>query len=555
MCATELNTVEKSFSEQSLQSLQSQANTEIWDPTYLHDEPKPRIRSLWMHEETHRMLCGEPREGETEPVKYPTSFGELMEQVGIQPMDEDTLNFSEKQPEKPYLNGAQANFTYSSIDVNFSTPAKDRDTVALDYHLLGGDNKGLDSPPRRSSTSSSEFIWEPESDLPADYPARPESPVMRSCKTRPYSGSDLTSVDGNLHPNTPTEREGEELRPSPSQRVQATLDRTTSVLRSESLELHVRRQRKVSIRSISKYEEELKRNIENSLLEAYHPTKQVADSNSTVATESFNTSEQPSTQATTPLTLFNTRMSTLEFADTHRRPEADAAATSVAKNLGFNRIYVAEIFPNSDLFTPEGVAITGMGVRILASYNCPSDIVLETDLHLQVLRSPLGAIRWHDKDALPGASNKGLLIRLHSKGPYGVPRQFHTGGIVYGAFHVAQSQDGEDSGITDKEQAALVDAANAMKLILFKKSDKRDRKDSAGNKPSSHMGNDTKPAPAVETEVAGPVHSNPAPTVEATETEEAEHPHSISREAMKAAAKAVAEVLNFNMEDEMSPQW
>lgn len=553
MCAAQLNTViETSFSEETLRSLQAQVNTEVWDPTYLQSEPKPKVRSLWMHEDTHRMLCGEPREDETDSTNYPTTFEELMERVAIDSTDEDTVHHPEEQFQGPYMNGAQANFTYSSIYVNPSTPAKEGDAVESDYPLLGSDNEGPDSPPRGHSSSRSEspaserFVWRPDSPASQGFTLRPESPVMRSTTPRPYSGSDLTSVDGNFHPNTPTGHDFGGSR-SPSQRVQDVLDRTASVLQSQSPEVQMplRRQRKKSIRSISQYEEELKRlKIESEIREAHSQATKIDISNSTVVTGSSNASEQPSTQATTPLTSFNTRMSTLEFADTHRRPEADAAAMSVARKLGFNRVYVAEIFPNSDLMTPGGLAVTGMGVRILASYNCPQDMILDTDIHLQVLRSSLGAMKWHDKDALPGDTNKGLLIRLHSKGPYGVPRHLHTGGIVYGAIDVAQLQSGEDAGITDQEQAVLVDAANEMKLILFKRSDKRDRKDST-------------PAAAAKTEGAGPNRSIPAPAIETLKVEDdvPEHPNSISAKSMREASEAVSALVKFNMDEEMSPQW
>ncbi|KFZ08363.1 hypothetical protein V502_09399 [Pseudogymnoascus sp. VKM F-4520 (FW-2644)] len=553
MCAAQLNTViETSFSEQTLSSLQAQVNTEVWDPTYLQSEPKPKVRSLWMHEDTHRMLCGEPREDETDSTNYPTTFEELMERVAIDSTDEDTVHHPEEQFQGPYMNGAQANFTYSSIYVNPSTPAKERDAVESDYPLLGSDNEGPDSPlggqssSRSESPASERFVWRPDSPTSQGFTLRPESPVMRSLTPRPYSGSDLTSVDGNFHPNTPTGPEFGGSR-SPSQRVQDVLDRTASVLQSESPEVQMplRRQRKKSIRSISQYEEELKRlKIESEIREAHSQATRIDGSNSTAVTGSSNASEQPSTQATTPLTSFNTRMSTLEFADTHRRPEADAAAMTVARKLGFNRVYVAEIFPNSDLMTPGGLAVTGMGVRILASYNCPQDMILDTDIHLQVLRSSLGAMKWHDKDALPGDTNKGLLIRLHSKGSYGVPRHLHTGGIVYGAIDVAQLKSGEDAGITDQEQAVLVDAANEMKLILFKRSDKRDRKDST-------------PAAAAKTEGAGPNRSIPAPAIETPKVEDdvPEHPNSISAKSMREASEAVSKLVKFNMDEEMSPQW
>ncbi|KFY01331.1 hypothetical protein V490_00952 [Pseudogymnoascus sp. VKM F-3557] len=524
ICARELNTVmDKSISEGDLQPLisqanavmekspsqqtlqPSQANTELWDPTYLPDEPKPQGRNLWMHEETHRMLCGEPEEEEEDQTKYPTTFAELMEQIAIQNKEEDEALSSDKKVATSYLNpyasAAQASSTYSSIDVNFSTPAKDRDTVVSDYPLLGIENE---SPPLRGFTPRSEspdsgaFQWRPES--PKGFTMRPESPVMRSCTPRPYSGSDLTSVDGNLHPNTPTEREVGGS--SSSQRVQDVLDRTASVLKSEAPERPLWRQRKKSIRSISKYEAELKSNLERELREAHDKAAQVADSDSTAATAataSFNTPELPSTQATTPLTSFTTRMSTLEFADTHRRPDADAAAMSIAKKLNFDRVYVAELVPGNSVMTPDGQAVASVDVRILASYNCPPDMELGPDFHLEVLRSPLGAISWSDADALPGASNKGLFIRLHSKGPYGVPRQQHTGGIVYAALHTTPFKDGEATEITDQEQAALVDAANEMKLILFKKGYKRERKESAsgvdGNA-SSHTGDHGTTAPA-----------------------------------------------------------
>ncbi|KFZ00493.1 hypothetical protein V498_00018 [Pseudogymnoascus sp. VKM F-4517 (FW-2822)] len=576
LCSADLNTlIDKSLSLEGQRTLQRQAKTEVWDPTYLQSEPKPEVRDLWMHEKTHRMLCGESEEEERGPVDFPRTFQELFQRVctGSDDEDDDSVRNSVKQqPLAPYINGARANVTYSSIDVNFNTPAKERDTVASDYPLLGSDNEGPDSPPRGSSprsesAASGGFVWRPESPAVQGVTWRPDPPLPAGYPTpRSYSSSDLTSVEVNL-PNTPTgpESSGSSF---PSQTVQDVLDGTASVLQAQSSEVPVRRQRKKSIRSISKYEEELRKNIEDGIREAHRQATAIAGSSSTAITGSSNVSELPSTQATTPLTSFNTRMSTLEFADTHRRPEADAAATSVAKKLGLNRVYVAEIFPKSDLMVPGGVSVTGMGVRILASYNCPSDMILDTDFHLQVLRSPLGAMRWHDKDALPGSANKGLLIRLHSKGPYGVPRSLHTGGIIYGAIHVAQLQDGKDVGITDKEQAALVDAANEMKFILFKKNDKRERKDSAS---TSHIATlITSPAPAkaegaglglsisspgIETpkaKVLGPQLPKPASTFEA---EYEQHPNSISVQSMEEASRAVAEVLKFNMDEELNPQW
>ncbi|ELR02029.1 hypothetical protein VC83_08650 [Pseudogymnoascus destructans] len=590
VCAAELNTIlEKSFSEQSLHSLQSEAITEVWDPTCLQGEPTPRPRSLWMHEETHRLLCGEPREDEKD-IKYPTTFEELMAGFATESEDEDTARDSEEQLLAPYKNGAHANVTYSSVDVNSSTPAKERYTAVSDYALLGSDNEGPDSPlggrsNRGSDSPASEgFVWRPDSPtsqgltwgpksaLPTDYLVRPQSPIMRSCTPRPYSVSDLTSTAGEPHENTPAEREFDKLEAS-SQKVQGVVDGAISALQSEFPDAPIRRQRKKSIRSISQYEAELKRlKMESDIREAHIQATKIDGSSSTVVTGSSNTSGQPSTQATTLPTSFNTRMSTLEFADTHRRPEADAAAKSVALSLKFDRVYVAEIFPSSDLMTPGRAAVTGMGVRILASHNCPHDMILDTDFHLQVLRSPLGAMSWHDKDALPGATDKSLLIRLHSKGPYGVSRDLHTGGIVYGAVHLAQSQGGDDAGITNQEQATIFNAANAMKLILFKKNDKRERKDSSCvncNTPS-HVGTHTAPAAASKAEGAGPEHSIPSTMetpkakdagpklpnpVSAFEAEYEDYPNAISMESVQEATKAVAEVMKFNMEEILSPQW
>lgn len=582
--------MEKSFSEQSLHSLQSEAVTEVWDPTYLQGEQTPRPRSRWMDEETHRLLCGEPREDEKEII-YPKTFEDLMAGFATESEDDDTARDSQEQLLAPYMNGAHSNVTYSSVCVNSSTPAKKRVAVDSDYPLMGSDNEGPDSPlggrsDRGSDSPASEgFVWRPESPtsqgltwgpkspLLADYPARPDSPIMRTCTPGPYSVSDLTSPAGEPHDNTPAEREFDKLEAS-SQKVQDVIDGAISVLKSEFPDAPIRRQRKKSIRSISQHEAELKRlKIESEIREAHSQATKIASSSSTVVTGSFNTSGHPSTQATTPPTSFNTRMSTLEFVDTHMRPEADAAAKSAALSLKFDRVYVAEIFPRSDLMTPGGGGVTGMGARILASHNCPADMILDTDFHLQVLRSPHGAMRWHDKDALPGATDKSLLIRLHSKGPFGVKQNLHTGGIVYGAVHLAQSQGGDDAGITAQEQATIFDAATAMSIILFKKNGKRERKDSSCvncNTPS-HVGSHTAPAAAAKAKGAGPEHTIPSSAIEAQKVKDAgpEHlnpvsafeaeyeelPNALSREIVQEATKAVAEIMNFDMEEILSPQW
>lgn len=582
--------MEKSFSEQSLHSLQSETITEEWDPTFLQGEQTPRPRSRWMDEETHRLLCGEPREDEKE-IKYPKTFEELMAGFATESEDDDTARDSQEQLLAPYMNGSHSNVTYSSVGVNSSTPAKERVAVDTDYPLMGSDNEGPDSPfggrsDRGSDSPASEgFVWRPDSPtsqgltwgpkspLLADYPARPDSPIMRTCTPRPYSVSNLTSPAGEPHDNTPAEREFDKLEAS-SQKVQDVIDGAISVLQSEFPNAPIRRQRKKSIRSISQHEAELKRlKIESEIREGHSQATKFAGSSSTVVTGSFKTSGHPSAQATTPPTSFNTRMSTLEFADTHMRPEADSAVRSVALSLKFDRVYVAEIFPSSDLMTPGGVAITGMGVRILASHNCPPDMILDTDFHLQVLRSPLGAMIWHDKDALPGASNKSLLIRLHSKGPYGVKQNLHTGGIIYGAVHLARSQGGDDAGITDQEQATIVKAANAMSVLLFKKDDKRERKDSScvNCNTSSHVGSHTAPAATAKAEGLGPEHTILASAIEgpkakdagpehpnpvsAFEAEYEELPNALSREIVQEATKAVAEIMNFDMEEILSPQW
>ena len=83
-----------------------------------------------------------------------------------------------------------------------------------------------------------------------------------------------------------------------------------------------------------------------------------------------------------------------------------------------------------------------------------------------------------------------------------------------------------------------------MKLILFKRSDKRDRKDST-------------PAAAAKTEGAGPNRSIPAPAIETLKVEDdvPEHPNSISAKSMREASEAVSALVKFNMDEEMSPQW
>ncbi|KFY26922.1 hypothetical protein V493_03784 [Pseudogymnoascus sp. VKM F-4281 (FW-2241)] len=634
MCSEDLQTpLNESHSKESLNRLQHKANTESWDPNFLKDEPK-QVRGLFMHEDTHRMLCGDPKEDETDEPKIP--YQEFMMQLAKLSTHDDSVqeprqksygayamytddsvqnprqktygahamytdNSVQNPRQKTYgahaiytdnsvqnprqkSHGAHAMYTQSPIDTNLSTLPEERESVDSDYPLLGSDNEGPDTPfgrhsPRSKFPDSERFVWRPESPtsqrfaskpvplFPADYPARPRSPMM-SCTPRPYSGSDLTSVDGSLHLNTPVEGAfGAAI--SPSQTVQDVLDGTASALGSESRELPIRRQKKKSIRSISQYEEELRKKVENDIREVHNKATKMVDSDSTVA-GSFNTSDLPSTQTTTPITSFNTRMSTLEFVNTHRGPEANAAAKFVALSLKFDRVYVAEIFPSGDIMRPDGVAVAGMGVRILAFHNCPTDMILDTNIHLQVLRSPLGAMNWHDEYALPGVFNKGLLIRLHSKGPYGVSRHHHTGGIVYAAVQLAKSEDGDNAEITHQERSALENAANEMKLILFKKAEKKDG-GSLNWKASSHLAKHTTPTAAVKAAEAQPKPSVPAPKVETPaaestglkhpyraptfEAEYEEHPNSISVESMQEAARAVAEVMKFNMDEEMSPHW
>lgn len=307
------------------------------------------------------------------------------------------------------------------------------------------------------------------------------SPIFRNVPPRPFSGSDLTSVDGNPHPNSPAESIFDDASLSftrPQEIIEHTLSLDISAFQMPTSETDTSSPvNHVPSRSVSQNVGGCSRNVSQKsrsrrdLIATRRTINKNLSSGSTETQESFKIFSAAPSPATTMTThsLISSRVSSLEFMETEKCVVADYAAMLAANKLNFDRIYAAEFTPKKAHSTTDELLNGGMNVRILGSHNCPPDTKLDVAFHLHVLRSRGGAIKWQDVDALPGAQTKGFLMRLSSGNHQGVSKECISKGIVYGAFRTAPLNAGESSEITNQEQIGLIEAANAMRTILFDK--------------------------------------------------------------------------------------
>jgi len=300
--------------------------------------------------------------------------------------------------------------------------------------------------------------------------------IFRQFTPRPFSGSDLTSVDGNPHPNTPAEWEFRNAMLSCSKTRDiiehiASLDSSAFQFQAPGTSISDLAKRAPSPEAWSKGNACHMTNTQKELLAMHRAANRNHGSGSTQTQDScLSPIVSISTADTvTTHTSFSSQMSDLQFAQTEIRAKVDFAAKFAAHALKFDRVYAVELTHTKSFPTKDELTNDGMNVRILGSHNCPEDTKLDIGIHMHVIRCKGGAIKWQDVDALPGAPTKGFLMRLTSNSLQGLPRRYHTEGIVYGAFRTAPLEAGESAEITDEEQIRLIETAKAMKKVLLKK--------------------------------------------------------------------------------------
>jgi hypothetical protein len=339
-----------------------------------------------------------------------------------------------------------------------------------------------------------------QSDFNDNEDDRSSGPSMfRQFTPRPFSGSDLTSVDDNPHLNTPEEWEFRNAMLSCSKTRDiiehiASLDSSAFQFRAPGTSVSDPAKRAPSPEVWSEGNSCHMTNTQKEFLAMHRAANRNHGSGSTQTQDSclspLFTISTASTVATH--TSFSSQMSDLHFAQTEIRAKLDFAAKSAAHALKFDRVYAVELTHTKSFPTKDELTNDGMSMRILGSYNCPEDTKLDIGIHKHVIRCKGGAIKWQDADALPGAPTKGFLMRLTSNSPQGHPRRYHTEGIVYGAFRTAPLEAGESAEITDEEQIRLIETAKPMKKILLKKLVMREDTIRDGQ-PSVHDNTNTRP--------------------------------------------------------------
>lgn len=302
-----------------------------------------------------------------------------------------------------------------------------------------------------------------------------ESQEVGQYSPRPFSGSDLMSVDGNPHPNTPADWAitiNDLSFPQPDDVLAQT-----STLDCSSFRIEEENSATSDLPWGCAISEKLSRgetwtednlllmgNAQNAFVASCHAAErnQILGS---IHTDTFSIGSAP-TNTTTPHTSISAN--SVEFVEDSVRAEADFAAKYAAHSLGFDRVYVARFTPRKLFSTAEELLNGGMEVEILGCHNCPEDTQLDIAIHLHVIRSRSGAVKWQDVDAGPGSQTKGFLMRLSPKVKHGIPQRQQNGGIVYGAFRAAPLNASESPAITQQEQLKLAAAANAMKRIVLR---------------------------------------------------------------------------------------
>jgi hypothetical protein len=280
----------------------------------------------------------------------------------------------------------------------------------------------------------------------------PDSQFFNSLPSRPFSGSDLTSVDQNARPCTP--EPGLVRGPAPW---------------------------KMSAKDLA-----------NRL---YHQDR-VADQK-----EEFNTPDSPTLGSgfeTPPRSIGNhlsTRDSFGNLGGSRFRPirdltqsipsgfaapysqehldyriEANFAVELWAKRLCFDVIYVVELIPTANFLSDEELKQPGgMETRLLTSYGLTSDLVLDIGLHLAILRSKGDATVW-ENNSIEGYS-RGLLMPLTMSG--NEHSEKCSSGVIFGAFRKMKDISVNTAGITGSELERLVSVGWMLESIVRKGSQSR----------------------------------------------------------------------------------
>jgi hypothetical protein len=265
------------------------------------------------------------------------------------------------------------------------------------------------------------------------YPPYPNRPPPR-----PFSGSDLTSVDQTLHPNTPIDWDVDDFFCS---RAEGAVSHASTINSSDH-----------SIQWEHDFDAVMARDswpLRDSEITLYHhPLKAAIPRDLRI--ENKESYAKPSDA-----------VCTRNQVDRDRGPMAEAmfAAKFAALKLHWDSVYVLELLPAKAFESDEELlAPAGLKLRVLAEYGVPQGSIFDPKLHLSVIRGS-GLAIWNDNRP-SCAYARGFMMRLKSWGT--TSQQTRSAGIVY----VALKAEHESFLPESEERRCLINAAKAMGEIL-----------------------------------------------------------------------------------------
>jgi hypothetical protein len=274
---------------------------------------------------------------------------------------------------------------------------------------------------------------------------------------RPFSGSDLTSVDNVPHPCTP------ESGYNPIGRESSITGEDFSTFFNQFEDTAGSGVGNHSSQSLDS--PELTRLYEETpLLSHDRRSPIVMDDEGLVLSTDLPTSNpyQTSRHDSATIDSVSTGSSGNNQA-VNPQTEAKFAAEFWAKNLGFDAVYAVELRPRKPFMTDaELKSPGGMRIRILISYGLVDGVDIDIPIHLQALRAR-DAITY-ENDSGDGYS-RGFMMSMVPENAF---KQSRSRGVVFGAFRKAPKDGSVLPNLSSAEIDRLSNACGVLKNILYK---------------------------------------------------------------------------------------
>jgi hypothetical protein len=300
--------------------------------------------------------------------------------------------------------------------------------------------------------------FQPQREITPESPTREYQP-FDDLPPRPFSGSDLTSVDNVPHPCTPdsgyiaTER-GSSIT---AEDITSFFNKYGGSTGSEAVS-------NSSLPDDSPIPKKMREDM--SLFQHDLETPAIQGGEDSVPSTGLLTAH--------PSQIFEYDRATVASVSTddsgddlavELQTEARFAAEFWAKNIGFDAVYAVELKPRrSHLSDAELKAPGGMRVRILVSCGLNDGVDIDVPIHLQALRAR-GAITY-ENDSGDGYS-RGFMMSMVPERAF---KQSKSRGIVFGAFRKAPKDGSILPNLSSSEIDRLSQACMVLRDILYKSS-------------------------------------------------------------------------------------